>query len=365
MRNVAQDRRVLFVNSIGMRMPTSGNTTMPIRRIGRKVRSVAKLVRHPLPEVPGFTVMTPVTVPLYQHQRIRRLNALLVAAQVRVVAALHGIGTPACMVTIPTAWDVVQHVPHGTLIYNRSDMHSAFPEADTTTIEQLEQALLLGADHVLYVSRSLMTSEASLTEGRAVFLDHGVDLSLFRRVAEDAWPPEVASIPRPRIGYFGALRDYVVDLGLLQAVAEAIPEAQLVLVGGSTCSMDALVSLPNVHWLGARDYEEIPCYGSAFDVALMPWLDNEWIRNCNPIKMKEYLALGLPVISIDFPEVRRYADVISVADSATDFVSRVRQALGEKDSETQRARRRAAVADASWVSRADVVERLVDRSGHR
>ena len=360
MRNIAQDRRVLFVNSIGMRMPTSGNTTMPIRRIGRKVRSIAKLVRHPLPEVPGFTVMTPVTVPLYHRARVRRVNAYLVAAQVRVVAALHGIRDPACMVTVPTAWDVLQHVPHGTSIYNRSDKHSAFPEADTATIELLEQSLMLASDHVLYVSRTLMDDEAALTEGRAVFLDHGVDLSLFQRVPEDEWPADIASIPGPRIGYFGAIRDYVIDLELLRRVAEGIPEAQLVLVGGATCPIDDLVGLPNVHWLGARDYEDIPRYGSAFDVALMPWLDNEWIRNCNPIKMKEYLALGLPVVTIAFPEVDRYSDVISVAHGIEDFVARTREALAENDSEAARTRRRAAVADASWQSRARVVEGLVD-----
>ena len=85
------------------------------------------------------------------------------------------------------------------------------------------------------------------------------------------------------------------------------------LIGHTTCSMDRLVRHPNVHWLGQKPHEEIPRYGSGFDVALMPWLDNEWIRSCNPIKMKEYLALGLPVVSTDFPEVRHYADVIRVA----------------------------------------------------
>ena len=81
------------------------------------------------------------------------------------------------------------------------------------------------------------------------------------------------------------------------------------LIGDATCSMERYAKYPNVHWLDFRPYEQIPGYGSGFDVALMPWLDNDWIKHANPIKMKEYLALGLAVVSTDFPEVDRYADV--------------------------------------------------------
>ena len=68
-------------------------------------------------------------------------------------------------------------------------------------------------------------------------------------------------------------------------------------VGAATCPMDDLVALPNVHWLGMKPYDQVPAYGAGFDVAIMPWLSNDWIRFCNPIKTKEYLALGLPIVS--------------------------------------------------------------------
>ena len=84
-----------------------------------------------------------------------------------------------------------------------------------------------------------------------------------------------------------------------------------------------------MHWLGFRPYEEIPRYGAGFDVAIMPWRDNEWIRNCNPIKLKEYLALGLPVVSTDFPEVHRYASVVRIARSPEEFVQLVATTLDD------------------------------------
>ena len=124
-------------------------------------------------------------------------------------------------------------------------------------------------------------------------------------------------------------------------------------------------AIRNVHWLGQRPYEEIPRWGSGFDVALMPWLDNDWIRNCNPIKMKEYLALGLRVVSTDFPEVRRYADVIRVAGKGDDFVALVRRALAADDAAPEA--RRARVADASWAAKAQQMLGWVDdaRKGGR
>ena len=356
MRNVAADRKVLFVNSIGMRMPVPGRSTQPLRRIVRKARSVAKLVRRPIADRPNFFVMTPLIVPLYGSGTARAVNARLVRAQVRLVARMIGIQDAAVVVTIPTAWDVVRGMPRRSLLVNRSDRYSSFPEADRAVMEELEHQLLRHADHVLYASHALQSEEAAETHGRAYFLDHGVDLDHFSRRPAGSEPADLAAVPHPRIGFFGSLDEYLVDFDLLERVARDIPEAHLVLIGDATCSMRRFEGLPNVHWLGFRTYDQIPGYGSGFDVAVMPWLQNEWIQSCNPIKLKEYLALGLRVVSVDFPEVRRYAEAVSIAEDGDDFVARIRAALFGDDSVTD-SDRRATVAGSSWQGRAkDLVE---------
>lgn len=350
MRRVAAQRPVLFVNSIGMRMPLPGRSTQPLRRIARKVRSVAKLVRRPFADLPGFRVMTPLVLPLYGNRRVRALNAALVRLQVTLVARALRIANPVLVVTIPTAWDAVRRMRRHSLVVNRSDEYSAFPEADHELVAGLERELLRHADHVLYVSRALMAKEAPLSGERAHFLDHGVDLAHFQR-RTGAEPGDLAAIPRPRIGFFGGLDDYIIDFRLLERVARTLPDAQLVLIGDATCSLGDLATLPNVHWLGFRDYADIPAYGSGFDVALMPWLaGSSWIHASNPIKLKEYLALGLPVVSVDFAEVRHYAEVIAVARDADDFVAQVRAALATDGAAAPQ--RRAAVAGASWERKA-------------
>lgn len=357
MRNVAASRRVLFVNSIGMRMPMPGRSTQAFRRIWRKAKSMAKLVRTPIPELPDFHVMTPLMLPLYGSAIARRLNAALVRAQVRLVSRALGMKSPVYMVTIPTAWDVVRPMERRCLIYNRSDLHSSFPEADKKLIEGYESQLLQHSDFVCYVSRALMLQEQARTGGRAAFLDHGVDLHHFRTLAPEGHPADIRDLPRPRIGFFGGLDDYIIDFDLLERIAVEFPEASLVLIGDATCSMERFSKFPNVHWLGFQPYDKMPGYGSGFDVALMPWLDNDWIRHSNPIKLKEYLALGLPVVTIDFPEAHHYAEHLAIARGADAFIAEVRRLLSSPPDPHAL---RAAVLRKSWAHRAAVLTELCE-----
>ncbi|SNS67352.1 Glycosyltransferase involved in cell wall bisynthesis [Geodermatophilus saharensis] len=361
MRSVARDRKVLVVNSIGMRMPRPGVSTHVARRLVRKLRSVLRLVRHPLPDLPGFAVVSPIPLPFYSSPLTRWLNAGLVRIQVRVAMWWLGISDPVVVVTLPTAWDVVRSMRRRCLVFNRSDRHSAFPEADTEAIEALEASLLEHADHVLYVSRALMAEEAGRTGDRGVFLDHGVDVAHFRRRRVEEQPADVRDIPGPRVGFYGALDDFLVDFDLLERLAAELPDTSLVLIGDSTHDMSRFARYPNVHWLGPRPYESIPAYGSAFDVAIMPWLDNEWIRHANPIKLKEYLALGLPVVSTDFAELAGYRDRVRVATTPEAFVATITQTLADGGSITAETRR-ASVIPFSWESRSEVLLSRIEKS---
>jgi glycosyltransferase involved in cell wall biosynthesis len=351
MLRIARERPVLFVNSITMRMPLPGKSSRFLMRIWRKAISMTKLLRRPVPEVPGFAVLSPIVIPFYGISWVRQLNAWSIGAQVRMAMRRLGMHKPTYLVTIPTAWDVLAHLDEGPVVFNRSDRHSAFEEVHQDTIRAMETALLREANHVLYVSDVLMQDEAGVVGDRAVFLDHGVDADHFRPRARSAVPAEVRSLRRPIIGFFGGFDDYVVDLDLVEHVARCVPDATVLLIGGASCSMRWVDDHPNVRWLGPRDYDDIPAYGSCFDVAIMPWLDNEWIRHANPIKMKEYLALGLPVVSTDFPEVHRYDGLIRIASDRDEFVDLIRKTIDDGGLGTPE-ERRAAVIDASWDRRA-------------
>jgi len=222
----------------------------------------------------------------------------------------------------------------------------------------MEASMLASCDAAVYVSHTLMEEESDLVcKGTSVFLDHGVDVVRFTAGRNAPEPTDVIDIPRPRVGFFGGIDDYVVDLDLIKQLAEKNPDIQIVLIGAATCSIDELTAFENVHWLGMRPYDEIPALGASFDVAIMPWLDSEWIQRCNPIKAKEYLALGLPVVTTQYPEARYMADVLEIAENPQEFLELVRDVITTGGSTTPE-ERISRVREDSWQSRADIVDSL-------
>jgi len=358
MTRLAGYRQVLLVNSIGMRMPLPGKSPMPWRRLWRKLKSMLRHVRRPLAERPDFVVMTPILWPFYGSPRGRAFNAALIRWQVQRVANKLGMSDPDIVVTVPTAWDVARQMPRRSLVYNRSDKHSAFTEADDRVISGLEQALLSNSDVVLYSSRAFLESERGLTGDRARFLDHGVDHQHFRQR-----PPtgvlRALGIEGPIVGFFGGFDDYVIDFDLLERIAVERPHYQLVLVGDATLSMDRLTRHGNVHFLGFRAYAEIPDLGADFDVAIMPWLDNDWVANCNPIKLKEYLSLGLEVVTTWFPEIEYYRSHVHIARDGDAFLAQVDAVV---DGARARGDRQRLLAKAGWDERARELLEILDAS---
>ena len=358
MQRVAQDRRVLLVNSIGMRMPAPGRSTKPFRRIARKALSMLRGARKPVDGLPGFTVFTPMLLPFYGSDRMRAANARLVRFQVERRMQALGIADPHIVVTVPTAWDVAKDLGRSSLVYNRSDKHSAFTEACAGVISRCERQLFTHADRVLYSSGALMEFEAGRCGDRARLLDHGVDLAHFRpRPRTEALTRLGAR--RPILGFFGGLDDYVVDFDLLERIAVERPHCTLVLIGDATLSIERLTRHPNVLHLGFRAYAEIPDLGADFDVALMPWLDNAWIRSCNPIKLKEYLALGLEVVTTWFPEIERYRDHVHIARSQDAFLRQIDSVLQGRRASGDRRR---LLAQASWDERARELLAILDHA---
>jgi glycosyltransferase involved in cell wall biosynthesis len=355
--NLGRDRPVLFVNTLGMRMPLPGNTEQPVRRILRKIASTSKLFQQPKPELAAFGVLSPVNVPLFGSPRAAAMNASMVARQVRWAAKRIGIKGAVCVVTIPTAIDVVERLDVRDVLYYRSDNHSADPGVNAPLIRTYEDRMFSRATHVLYSSRALMEAEHDRHRGKAVFFDQGIDATKFLAPKPLVEPPDLANIAHPRIGYYGQLEPHGVDMELLCRTAREIPEANLVLVGNSAVDTGTLASLPNVHLLGAKAHAEIPAYGHGFDVAIMPRPDSLWSRSTNPIKLKEYLALGLPIVSTWIPELAYYDDVVRIGRTPEEFIAAIKSTLVDGGAGTV-ASRKARVADATWSTRADQLVRL-------
>jgi glycosyltransferase involved in cell wall biosynthesis len=356
MRRLAAQVPVLWINSIGMRLPAPGRSDLIWTRYARKLRSTLKGLRR---DPSGMWVYSPLFVPRFTRRAVA-MNARLLDAQVAVLLRGLGIRRPSAFVTVPTAGPAVERRRYQKTVFNRSDAFSEFPEVDGRLIGELERRLLARADEVIYVNQALLARERGAVR-RAHFVDHGVDFEHFAAARGPHGPlrpppPALAGLARPLIGFYGALDGYTVDLDLLVRVARAYPSATLLVIGPQAMEIDPLLREPNVRYLGPVPYEELPDYAAHFDVGLMPWLRNDWIAACNPIKLKEYLALGFPVVSTRYPQLAPYEDLVEVADDAESFVACVGRALADRDPAAAE-RRRERVRNDSW----DAVARRVGR----
>lgn len=348
---------VLWVNSIGMRAPTPGKTDLLLRRYWRKLRSTLKGLRR---DKSGMWIYSPFFVPRYT-ERVVEFNGHLLAAQIRSLCHWLKIRNPAVWVTVPTAAPAVGRGKWSRVVFNRCDDFSTFPEADGALVSTFENRLLEQADHVLYVNRELFDRERARVKD-ARYIGHGVDYSSFASARlsgkREPGPVAIRDLPRPIIGFYGALEDYRVDLELLVKVARHVFPGTLLVLGPRTMNISRLLAEPNVTYLGPIPHAELPAYAAQFDVGIMPFLQNEFNAVCNPIKLKEYLALGYPIAAIRFPALEPYEHLVWVADSHEEFLVKLDCALREDDPQMVE-RRQQAVAGDSWDALAECVAEIM------
>ncbi len=366
MRELSYRMPVLYVNSIGMRVPTVTEGGMFFKRVQRKLKSFSRgLVRVR----DGFSVQSPVVVP---GRRGMKLSGFLLPRQVARAARKLGMRNPLIWVACPPGIQAALQMKHAGLVYQRTDRFECYEGVDQALIKSFDVTLKREADLVLYCSRHLYESETA--EGHpAAFIDHGVDFSDFVAAGDhpdalgSAAPQQIREslqgVTGPRVGFVGDIDSAVFDHELLLQTAALLPEVQFVLVGSCSLPEGWADSASNVHLTGRVPYEDVPATMAAMDVLMMPWHRSEWIEACNPIKLKEYLATGRPVVSTDFPELRHYEGLVAIANEPEPFAAAIQRSIDDADP-TLVVRGRERIADATWTSRAaSALEELQRRCG--
>ena len=353
--------RVVFVNSISMGLPGLGNKDL-LPRVARKLRSYAKLART-TPE--GITVVSPAALPFFGSRVARAVNRSLLAAQVGALARSRGLTRPVLWVAIPTAAEMIGRLDESLVVYHVSDKYdenSMDHATDAGTIRRLHDHALERADLVFYSGRKLL-EEAKSARERSHLLEQAVDFEHWSSVGGGALEvaEAVARIPRPRLGYFGAVEPWLIDQELIKRAAVERPAWQWVFIGNKSRGVE-VESLPNTHFLPAVPYDELPRYAAGFDVCVLPWeTERAFTSYGSAIKVREYLATGLPVVISPLPEYEPMGDVLRIARSREDFLRLVEDALAESDPEAP-LRRQRAVEGGTWDARAEWVSGLVEEA---
>jgi glycosyltransferase involved in cell wall biosynthesis len=366
MWRLAATHDVLYVNSLGLRMPRPGRRDAG--RLLRRLRALMRPVHQPDPQRRLF-VLSPLTLPPARGQLWGALRTRLLAAQLRTELRRLGFEQPLAWVFLPSAADVLAHLSIGRVIYHCVDAYEANPNVDRKLVLRMEQQLLARAACVIATSEALHARLAT-RHPRVRLLPNVVDLAAYP--PPEAPPPEpreLAGLPHPRLGYCGNLAAYKCDLALLVRAARARPHWSWVFIGAigkgeAGAPASDLLTLPNVHWLGEQPRERLGALLHHLDAGLIPFADNETTRHSFPMKFFEYLACGLPVVSPALPSLNAYLHpphAFAYA-SVEDFLDALDRALAANTPADRAARRRLAEAHA-WEGRMREIEDLLAQIG--
>jgi glycosyltransferase involved in cell wall biosynthesis len=349
---------VIFVNSISMGLPSLSNKDL-LPKIGRKIKSYAKLARE---TEEGITVVSPAALPFHGNAAARKVNQKLLAAQIGALARRKGITKPILWIAIPTAAGLIGKFDESCVLYQVSDKYDANSEdhaVDAATIRRLHEQAIEQADIVLYSGRKLF-EEATLGRERSYLLEQAVDFEHWSTVSQLEPTEEIARIPHPRIGYFGAIEPWLVDQELIRLAGEKHPEWNWVFIGNLARGTD-FAAMKNVTHIPPVPYNDLPRYAAGFDVCVLPWqTEHAFTSYGSAIKVREYLATGKPVVISPLPEYEPMSDVLRIARSRDQFISLVEEAIKENDPDRARARQNA-VKDGTWNARAEWVSTLIEK----
>lgn len=354
MRLLARDNRILWVNSIGYRTPSASRADL-----GRAFRKLAAATQ-PIREVePNIFVVNPLAIPAYGSPAIQAINRQLIRFRVRAAMRRLGFRRPINWIFNPAAEVIAGSLADDLLIYHCVDEYTAFSGVRAESLAEMERRLLRRADLVI-VSAELLYQSKAKGNPRTVLVRHGVDLEHFRKAldARTQVPASIAGLPRPIIGFFGLIADWV-DVGVMARVAEHFSGGSLVVLGKATTDVSGLQRLPNVHLLGRVPYADLPAYCKGFDVAINPFRISELTLNANPLKVREYLAAGLPVVSTAIPEVEVLGQCRIAAD-ADGFVREVAAALAQPGPSAARSE---AMRSESWGARLEEIREHIATLG--
>lgn len=347
MRRFSRVRPVEWIEASGMRIPNLASAA-DWGRIGRKVLArIATSSDGGTPE--PVRVHTPLTIPAPGNALARRINR---GVYRRLLRPLRDPAHPPLhWVYTPTVADYLDLLGSGRLVYHCVDRWWEFSEYDGGLMRGYHE-LLCRESSVVIASASELLGDCLPLNNNSHLVRHGVDWDHFAPAALDPSrgerPPDLRDVAGPVVGFWGLIHDWV-DVDALAELARALPSANVVLIGSARTDVAVLRDQPNVRLLGQKPYDALPDYARWFDVALVPFRQNELTRAVNPIKLREYLSAGVPVVATALPEVLAMDfDGLRSYDGTAGLIEEVSRVLGSPLGPQERIRLAHSMAKESW-----------------
>ncbi len=354
-RHLLPDMNIVWVNSLGLRRPKLCKRDMI--RAAKKLQNM--LSRNNSIgtdfESSGLTphIVNPRVIPWPGNPIARKLNESLLTNLLQPMLANNDT-RPILWTSLPSAADVVGKLGERACIYYCGDDFSALDGVDHKPIAKMEKALVKKADLIIAASHKIAEK---FPPEKTLVLPHGVDFERFSTPA-----PRANDLGNgPVAGFYGSIAGWF-DKQLMLATAQQLPHWRFVLIGPAHTNIKELTDQPNIEWLGPRAHKELAHYSQHWDVGILPFKNNAQIQACNPLKLREYLAAGQPIVSTRYPAISDYSSLVNIAEeSPLSFSNKIEQAyLANKKGDSLL--RQASVRQESWQQKAkqlkDIIERL-------
>ena len=302
--------RVLYVESVGLRSPSASSRRDWGRLFRRLIRGIRTLIVGPEEVESNLWVLPPLMFPGKHHVPLIRIvnQALLRYTLARFLKNKKSV-SPLVWTYHPFMLDAIDGLETGKLAYHCVDDLAAVPGVDAQAFNRQELLLLNRCDAVFTTSEALK-SKCMAHNRNTYYHPNVVDFEHFNRALNNIKIPlDLTNIAEPRIVYHGVLSDFKVDFELVNEATRLRPEWQWVFIGEeregqNNAAVKSLRQRSNVHFMGYKNYDELPQYLAHMVVGLLPTLLNDYTKSMFPMKYYEYLAAGLPVVTtpLDFSQ---------------------------------------------------------------
>jgi len=333
-KRISQQYKVLWVNTIGMRGPRLN--LIDLKKAVIKLRKMLRRYPSNSRDVPSGTdvdVCQPPMLPFSELAGVRLINRASVVRSVRNRLTELGMIDPILVTTVPNACDYVGKCGESRVIYYCVDDFSEWPGLEKKMVKKMEDELIEKSDRLVATSQKLF-DRLSASGKPTYLLTHGVDIEFFQQsIAREH--TLLDGIPRPRVGYYGLFDDRS-DHGLLAELAQRMPDVSFVITGRVESYALPQKKIPNVYFTGSVLYGELPAIVKGWDVLILPYVMNDLTDAISPLKLKEYLASGKPVVSSPLPEVLKLKEYVFIAKTAEEWEKSLRTNLDRPENGKQK-----------------------------
>ncbi|MFC1668262.1 hypothetical protein ACFL1T_02610 [Chlamydiota bacterium] len=353
---LAKENTVLWLNSTGLRTP-SLTSSHDLKKI---IKKISQHIKGLLCIKDNLYVYTPLVLPFPKYTLIRKVNELLFRFILRRILKKLKVKNSEIWLFYPTAYDLIKRVKRDILIYYCTDEWSQFSYLNSRLMKQTERHVLKDADIVFTTSKVLFQSKKKYNKN-TYYMPHGVDYELFsdEQLKSLTAPIDIINIRNPIIGFYGLIQDWI-DFFLIRKIAETHPEWSLVLIGKIATDISVIKDINNIFLLGEKKYKLLPLYAQSFAVGIIPYnMRDVRMHTVNPTKLFQYLAVGLPTVCVDLPEVRDYNSIVSIAKTDKEFIELIEENL-TSDTLEKRMNRRAAVKNETWDKRVEKIQAIIN-----